>query len=286
MKKRIFCILIIVPIIIVCLEANKKSGELNSTTVQMNDPRQIPSMQPIKVQETQEIEQLKESMERITVQPTVVPDSKETSTEEIEAPTATPVPTATPAPTTVPEATPTATPAPIATEAHKVSHITVTFANDNEVGPDNEVTVTETEVKDISEGDEEIEFVDLDAYAAEVLRLTNIERANRGLAALSGNNSLLQSAAKTRVAELLVSASHTRPDGRSFFTVFEDNGIDYMHAGENISSGRTTPQAQVDGWMNSEGHRNNILNSNSTHIGVGVKRDSNGVFYWVQLFIG
>ena len=120
-------------------------------------------------------------------------------------------------------------------------------------------------------------------FAAEVVRLTNIERANAGLPALAASNSALTAAAGTRAKEIIVSFSHTRPDGRSCFTAFDEHKVSYRGAGENIAWGQSTPQAVVTGWMNSPGHKANIL-GNYTHIGVGVEK-SGGRYYWVQLFI-
>ena len=63
-------------------------------------------------------------------------------------------------------------------------------------------------------------------------------------------------------------------------------GISYRTAGENIASGQRTAQAVVTAWMNSEGHRKNILSANFTEIGVGYAAKSNGTPYWTQMFIG
>ena len=135
-------------------------------------------------------------------------------------------------------------------------------------------------------GSRDIEVIDLNEYAAEVLRLANIERANRGVRALSGPSSLLASAAMTRAAELISNFSHSRPDGRSCFTALDEYMVSYWTAGENIASGQRTPESVISGWMNSDGHRRNILNSSFTQLGVGVEMDNRGSLYWVQLFIG
>lgn len=127
------------------------------------------------------------------------------------------------------------------------------------------------------------ETVDFNAYADEVIRLVNVERANAGLAPLAKNETACQ-AAQVRASEIGVSFSHTRPDGRSCFTVFEEFGIRYTTSGENIATGYSTPEAVVKGWMNSPGHRANILNENFDEIGVGVK-NVNGSMQWVQLFL-
>ena len=77
--------------------------------------------------------------------------------------------------------------------------------------------------------------------------------------------------------------SHTSPTYGSPFDMMKSFGISYRTAGENIAKGYRTPQAVVDGWMNSEGHRANILNASFKQIGVGYY--ANG-YYWTQMFIG
>ena len=96
-------------------------------------------------------------------------------------------------------------------------------------------------------------------------------------------NSTISAAANMRAKETVQSFSHTRPNGTSFSTALKEYGISYMAAGENIAYGQRTPQEVVTGWMNSPGHRANILNSNFHKIGIGVYQ-SNGVIYWSQLF--
>ena len=76
---------------------------------------------------------------------------------------------------------------------------------------------------------------------------------------------------------------HNSPTYGSPFDMLTAFGVNYRAAGENIAMGYGTPQAVVDGWMNSPGHRANILNANFTQIGVGYVADGN---YWTQLFIG
>lgn len=122
------------------------------------------------------------------------------------------------------------------------------------------------------------------AFAAEVVRLVNEERAAYGLSPLK-QNSTVQSAAQVRSYEQVKSFSHTRPDGRSCFTALEEAGVSYSSAGENIAYGQKTPAEAVEAWMNSEGHRANILNKNFTDIGVGCYISSGGTVYWTQLFI-
>ena len=111
----------------------------------------------------------------------------------------------------------------------------------------------------------------------------NIERSKAGLSALS-TNSTLTAAEDKRAQETKQSFSHTRPNGSSFSTVLKEFNISYRTAGENIAYGQRTPQEVVTGWMNSPGHRANILNANFGKIGIGVYQASNGTIYWTQLF--
>ena len=79
--------------------------------------------------------------------------------------------------------------------------------------------------------------------------------------------------------------SHTSPTYGSPFEMMKTFGITYKSAGENIAKGQKTPAAVMNGWMNSSGHRANILNASYEQIGVGFCKDSSGVTYWVQMFI-
>lgn len=123
-----------------------------------------------------------------------------------------------------------------------------------------------------------------DSAAAEILSLVNAERARAGLAPLTLNAEVSRAAA-IRANEIQASFSHTRPDGKSFSTVLTDAGISYRASGENIAYGQTTAEKVMSDWMNSSGHRANILNSGYTELGVGHVKDASGTDYWVQLFI-
>lgn len=120
------------------------------------------------------------------------------------------------------------------------------------------------------------------SYADEVLRLVNIERNKAGLSNLTTTSSLT-AAANRRAQETKTSFSHTRPNGTKFSTVLQEYGVSYRTAGENIAYGQRSPQEVVTGWMNSPGHRANILNGSFNKIGIGVYQ-SGGVIYWSQLF--
>ncbi len=117
----------------------------------------------------------------------------------------------------------------------------------------------------------------------EIHDLVNQNRADNSLSPLALSDSLTR-LAMLRAAECSVNYSHTRPNGESCFTV-DKNGIytvGYINA-ENIAAGQTTAASVMNAWMNSSGHRRNILNTNSGSIGIGVYRNA-GRIYWVQLF--
>jgi uncharacterized YkwD family protein/spore coat assembly protein SafA len=120
------------------------------------------------------------------------------------------------------------------------------------------------------------------AYETEVIRLVNDVRKANGL------KPLLQDWQLSRVARYksqdmrdLGYFSHTSPTYGSPFNMMKSFGISYKTAGENIAKGYATPKAVVDAWMNSPGHRANILNPSYTHIGVGFVASGN---YWTQMF--
>jgi len=121
---------------------------------------------------------------------------------------------------------------------------------------------------------------------AQVVDLVNQERAAQGLPALK-YNAELSKVAEAKAADLRDRGyfDHNSPTYGSPFDMMKSFGIKYTAAGENIAKGQRTPAAVMDGWMNSPGHRANILNSNFTEIGVGHVTDSNGTNYWVQMFI-
>ncbi|WP_286167014.1 CAP domain-containing protein [Clostridium sp. D33t1_170424_F3] len=126
---------------------------------------------------------------------------------------------------------------------------------------------------------------DMLSYAEQVVKLVNQERAKAGLAPLTLSQPVA-SAAQVRAKEITQSFSHTRPDGRSFSTALTEQNVSYRSSGENIAWGQKTPEQVMQGWMNSEGHRKNIMNAKFTSIGVGYHRNASGVNYWTQLFIG
>ncbi len=122
------------------------------------------------------------------------------------------------------------------------------------------------------------------AYEQEVARLVNEVRRSNGLSPLTFDWELSRVARyKSQDMRDRGYFSHTSPTYGSPFAMMKSFGISYRTAGENIAKGYATPKAVVDAWMNSPGHRANILNSSFTHIGVGYVSSGN---YWTQMFIG
>ncbi|CAN7359457.1 CAP domain-containing protein [Rossellomorea sp. LjRoot5] len=124
----------------------------------------------------------------------------------------------------------------------------------------------------------------LSQFEQKVVELTNQERAKQGLPALKVDAELSKVAReKSRDMQANNYFSHTSPTYGSPFDMMKQFGIEYSSAGENIAMGQQTPEEVVEAWMNSEGHRKNIMSSNYTHIGVGYVENGN---YWTQQFIG
>ena len=121
-------------------------------------------------------------------------------------------------------------------------------------------------------------------YEAEVLRLVNDIRRQNGLSALQSNWELAR-VARYKSQDMADNRyfTHTSPTYGSPFQMLKSFGLSYRTAGENIAYGYATPQAVVNGWMNSSGHRANILNPAYTKLGVGYVPQGH---YWTQLFIG
>lgn len=126
----------------------------------------------------------------------------------------------------------------------------------------------------------------LHEFEQEVIRLVNVERQKAGLSALKTNVEL-SNVARIKSNDMKDKGyfSHTSPTYGSPFDMMKSFGIRYSYAGENIAMGQRTPEEVMRGWMNSQGHRNNILNPNFTEIGVGYAVDKNGRAYWTQMFI-
>ncbi len=185
----------------------------------------------------------------------VAPEAKPTITVDVVTPTPTEEPTETPTPTESPSPTPTATPTP-----------TPTASSDPPASPPDD---------DPPSG--------LSALAAEAVRLTNVERAKEGCPELRVDDRLVLAAQRHSddMAERNY-FSHTSPEGDGPGERASAAGYPRW-SGENIARGQRTAEAVVNAWMNSDGHRANILNCRSVAIGMGVTESSRGP-YWTQLF--
>ena len=154
------------------------------------------------------------------------------------------------------------------------SEDTSTPENKPEITPPSEDTNTP---ENKPEADKELTF------AEQVVELVNQERTKAGLNAVTLDKSIA-SAALVRAKEIETSFSHTRPNGSKFSTALTEQGVTFKGAGENIAWGQKSPEAVMQAWMNSEGHRANILNKNFTKIGVGYYQNAAGRNFWTQLF--
>lgn len=127
---------------------------------------------------------------------------------------------------------------------------------------------------------------DIKAQESEVIRLVNVERSKKGLQTLKANWQLSR-VARYKSQDMVDKNyfSHTSPTYGSPFRMMESFGVRYSAAGENIAMGQRTPAEVMNAWMNSPGHRNNILSPSFTEIGVGLAKGQNGRYYWTQMFI-
>jgi uncharacterized YkwD family protein/spore coat assembly protein SafA len=126
----------------------------------------------------------------------------------------------------------------------------------------------------------------LSSLEAEVVRLINLERTNRGLSALSTNWQLAR-VARYKSQDMIDKNyfSHTSPTYGSPFRMMELFGLKFSSAAENIAYGQKTAKEVVAAWMNSAGHRANILSQSYSQTGVGAAKKSNGTLYWTQMFM-
>lgn len=193
-----------------------------------------------------------------TLTPTATPAAKPTL-----APTATPAlkPTLTPtqAPTTIPTVKPTITPV-------------------NTPKPTVIPTAVPTPTYNPPISDEYM-------IEQEVLRLVNEVRSQNGLTALSWADDIAEVArahSKDMISRNFF--SHKNPDGLSPFDRLKNAGITYRAAAENIAYGQKNAEAVMNSWMNSSGHRANILNSRVKEIGIGAAKNAKGTIYWTQMF--
>lgn len=226
-------------------------------------------------------------------------DTTTTTTKKSSATTTTTKPTTTTKATTTvgttTKATTTAGTTTKATTTTKKTTTTTTTKKTTTTTTTTKATTTTTTTTSSSSGVNLPYDATTNAFINEVVRLTNEFRAENGVAALEIDLDLT-AIAMVRVNEIeeLHSAgdeyklkNHLRPDGTSCFTAFEEGGfkIGSYYMGENIAYGYTSAEAVVNAWINSEGHRANMLNTNFDLIGVGFV-NIDGIYYWTQEFIG
>lgn len=125
---------------------------------------------------------------------------------------------------------------------------------------------------------------ELSEFEVQVVELTNAERAKEGLAPLQIDHELSK-VARDKSKDMATNGyfDHNSPVYGSPFDMMKNYGINYKAAGENIAQGQRSPEEVVNAWMNSSGHRANIMNGSFTHIGVGFVEQGN---HWTQMFIG
>lgn len=124
-----------------------------------------------------------------------------------------------------------------------------------------------------------------EGFERRVIELCNYERAKYGLAPLQ-EDSQLASVAKIKSQDMASNNyfSHTSPTYGDPFVMMDNLGVQYTYAGENLAIGQTTPEEVVQSWMNSSGHRENILSEDFTNIGVGIAQNERGQLLWTQEF--
>jgi len=129
-------------------------------------------------------------------------------------------------------------------------------------------------------------LTDVKAQETEVIRLVNVQRAKAGLQPLTQNWQLSR-VARYKSQDMIDRGyfAHNSPTYGSPFRMMESFGIRYSAAGENIAMGQQSPSQVMNAWMNSPGHRNNIMSPSFTQIGVGLAKDKYGRMYWTQMFI-
>lgn len=122
-----------------------------------------------------------------------------------------------------------------------------------------------------------------DDMANEVLAMLNNVRKEAGLGELTMDRGNMMTAAKIRAKEITVHWAHERPDKDRWDSVFDEEGVKYNARGENLADGHTSAEAVFKAWMESPGHKTNMMEPRFTHISIACL-EYNGHFYWVQLF--
>lgn len=169
--------------------------------------------------------------------------------------------------------------------------------NPDLIYPDDEIQIPDdsdgntstegSENDNVESGNDELTGQGESTQANEVLKLVNAERSKQGLKALT-LSSTLTSVANVKAKDMAVHKyfSHNSPTYGTPFEMLQKFGVKYKTAGENIAGGQKTPAQVMQTWMNSSGHKANILSSKYTELGVGYYAGGSYGTYWVQLFVG
>lgn len=180
---------------------------------------------------------------------------------------------------------------------HDVLELNKKFKNQNLIHPRDEVelpdgssgsnTSVNSNSDNVSLGKSELSESGETGIANDILSLVNEERTKRGLSGLT-LSSKLSSVATIKSKDMAVNNyfSHQSPTYGSPFEMLQQFGISYKSAGENIAAGQKSAEAVMNDWMNSSGHRANILSKNYTQLGVGYATGGSYGSYWCQEFIG
>ena len=144
-----------------------------------------------------------------------------------------------------------------------------------------------SQTDNIPHGDNKVEQSAPSEQAEQVLKLVNEERAKAGVKPLAMSEEL-RSIANLKAKDMSDNNyfDHNSPTYGSPFQMLQKFGVHYSSAGENIAAGQRTPEEVMQSWMNSSGHRANILNANFTELGVGYYQGGSYGVYWTQLFTG
>lgn len=179
---------------------------------------------------------------------------------------------------------------------HRILELNKHFKNQSLIHPTDEVelpdgssgnqTTQNSENDNIESGSQTPTDRKETSHAQEILNLVNAERKKQGLSALTLNDKL-NNIATMKAKDMAVNNyfSHQSPTYGSPFQMLQNYGVTYSYAGENIAGGQRSSQAVMNDWMNSSGHRANILNKNFTQLGVGYYEGGSYGTYWVQTFI-
>ena len=164
------------------------------------------------------------------------------------------------------------------------------YPNDKIILPDNSTgtsTGQNSQYDKIENGNNPTLESGQSSQANAVLKLVNEERAKQGLKSLTLSTKLT-SIATTKSKDMATNKyfSHQSPTYGSPFQMLQHFGVTYKTAGENIAAGQRTPEEVMKAWMNSSGHRANILNPKYTQLGVGYYKGGSYGVYWTQLFTG